>query len=160
MKRYVLRSVKYLVMMCALCGALIWFKIEQEQTPISFGEMLGIYFSTWNGWAMAATILVLAATYPLFGFVRRRVTGSLVEERQQVVAALEMEGYTLAGESAEGLLFHGNVVKRLTSLFEDEIVVRQANDDELEIVGLRRAVVRVAIRMEGYIINNRRVKNG
>ena len=109
---------------------------------------------------LAATILVLAATYPLFGFVRRRVTGSLVEERQQVVAALEMEGYTLAGESAEGLLFRGNVVKRLTSLFEDEIVVRQANDDELEIVGLRRAVVRVAIRMEGYIINNRRVKNG
>lgn len=157
MKRYVLRSVKYLILMCVLCGAMIWFKIENEQTPVTFAEMLGIYFSTWNGWAMAATIVLLSATYPRFGFVSRRLTGDLTADRQQIIAAFEMEGYTLIGELAGELHFRGNAVKRLMALFEDEVTVRQVADDEIELSGLRRAAVRIAIRMEGYITNNRRV---
>ncbi len=157
MKRYVLRSVKYLILMCVLCGALIWFKIENEQTPVTFAEMLGIYFSTWNGWAMAATIVLLAVTYPRFGFVSRHITGDLATDRQQILAAFEMEGYTLVAESAGELRFRGNAVKRLMALFEDEVVVRRSADDEIELSGLRRAAVRIAIRMEGYITNNRRV---
>lgn len=157
MKRYILRSVKYFVAMCVLCLALIWLKIESEQTPVTFEQMLGIYFSAWNGWAMAATIVLLSATYPLFGFVRRSVDGDLTADRTQVLAALEMEGYALVSEQEGALHFRAGALRRLTSLFEDEIVVRQSAADQIEIEGLRRAAVRVAIRMDGYITNNRRV---
>ena len=120
---------------------------------LTASEIVNIYFSTWNGWAMAAAVILLAATYPIFGFIRRYVDGDVVRNRKQILAAMEMMGYTLIKEKDGVMYFRANVLQRITSLFEDEIIVRQASD-KIELKGMRRAVVRTSIRLDGYIVNS------
>lgn len=154
MKNYLVKSLKYFVALCVLCCALIWLNITTSGggmlTP---SEIISLYFSTWNGWAMAAAVILLSATYPIFGFIRRYVDGDVVRNRKQILAAMEMMGYTLTKECDGEMLFRANVLQRFTSLFEDQIVVRQV-DDKIELQGMRRAVVRTSIRLDGYIVNS------
>lgn len=158
MKRYFLRSLKYFLTLCVLLVALIWLKITYEQLPVTFAQMLEIYFSAWNGWAMAAVIVLLSATYPHFGFVTRKVDGSIVKNRQQILAAMDSVGLAPASESANSITFRATGLQRLTLLFEDEVIVSE-QQGVLTISGHRRTVVRAVIRLEGYIVNNNRVNN-
>lgn len=156
MKRYLLRSLKYFLTLCVLFVALIWLKITYEHLPLTMGQMLQLYFSTWNGWAMAVIIVAMAATYPYFGFVTRRVVADITTDRQQIEAALATAGLVLV-EAKEGLLcFRAAGLQRITLLFEDEVTVEQQGD-EVVVSGHRRTVVRAVFRLEGYMVNKRRV---
>ncbi|MBQ7855867.1 MAG: hypothetical protein IJ348_01975 [Alistipes sp.] len=152
--RYLVKSLKYFVALCVLCGALVWLNISTSGSGmLSTSEVISLYFSTWNGWAMVAAVVLLSATYPFFGFIRRYVDGDVVRNRQQVLAAMEMMGYSLVRECDGVLYFRANLLQRITTLFEDEIKVCQAGD-KIELSGLRRAVVRTSIRLDGYIVNS------
>ncbi len=158
MKRYLLRSLKYFVTLCVLLVALIWLKITYESLPVTMWEMVKIYFSAWNGWAMAATVVVLSATYPLFGFVTRSIEGDITQNREQILAAMELSGLRLESENNGSMLFRATGLQRITLLLEDEVTVVGCGD-KITISGHRRTVVRAAIRLEGYITNKRRVSN-
>lgn len=155
MKRYLLRSLKYFLTLCVLLVALIWIKIKYESLPVTFWGMLEIYFSQWNGWAMAATIVVLSATYPLFGFVRRVVSADITADRQQIEAAMATVGLELRSATESCLTFRATGLQRLTLLFEDEVTVC-SSDEGITISGHRRTVIRAVIRLEGYLTNRRR----
>lgn len=155
MKKYLLRSLKYFLTLCVLLVALIWIKIKYENLPVTYLQMLEIYFSQWNGWAMAATIVLLSATYPLFGFVRRSVSADITADRQQIEAAMATTGLVLKSADDNCLVFRATGLQRLTLLFEDEVTVCQ-QDGELILSGHRRTVVRATIRLEGYLVNKRR----
>ena len=155
MKRYLLRSLKYFLTLFVLFVALIWIKIAYEQLPLTMWQMLQLYFSAWNGWAMAVMIVAMSATYPYFGFVRRSVVADITADREQIEAALATSGLVLV-EAKEGVLyFRATGLQRLTLLLEDEVVVEQQGD-EVVISGHRRTVVRAVIRLEGYLVNKRR----
>lgn len=155
MKRYLLRSLKYFLTLCVLLVALIWIKIKYESLPVTYLQMLEIYFSQWNGWAMAATIVVLSATYPLFGFVRRVVSADITADRQQIEAAMATVGLELRSATESCLIFRATGLQRLTLLFEDEVTVC-SSDEGITISGHRRTVIRAVIRLEGYLTNRRR----
>ena len=155
MKRYLLRSLKYFVMLCLLFVALIWLKIAYEHLPLTMWQMLQLYFSVWNGWFMAIVIVAMSATYPLFGFVKRSVVATIAADREQIEAAMATTGLVLAGATADKLTFRATGLQRLTLLFEDDVVVEQQGD-EVVISGHRRTVVRAVIRLEGYLVNKRR----
>ena len=155
MKKYLLRSLKYFLTLCVLLVALIWIKIKYENLPVTYLQMLEIYFSQWNGWAMAATIVLLSATYPLFGFVRREVSADITADLQQIQAAMATVGLELCSKSDNSLIFHATGLQRITLLFEDEVVVESSNNG-VTISGHRRTVVRAVIRLEGYLTNKRR----
>lgn len=155
MNRYLLRSLKYFVTLCVLFVALVWLKLKYEQLPITMGEMLQLYFSVWNGWAMAVMIVVLSATYPYFGFVRRTVVANIAADREQIEAAMVTAGLVLKSVEGNTLTFRATGLQRLTLLFEDDVVVEQQGD-EVVISGHRRTVVRAVIRLEGYLVNKRR----
>jgi len=155
MKRYLLRSLKYFLTLCVLLVALIWIKIKYESLPVTFWRMLEIYFSQWNGGAMAATIVVLSATYPLFGFVRRVVSADITADRQQIEAAMATVGLELCSATESCLTFRATGLQRLTLLFEDEVTVC-SSDEGITISGHRRTVIRAVIRLEGYLTNRRR----
>lgn len=155
MKRYLLRSLKYFLTLCVLLVALIWIKIKYESMPVTFWGMLEIYFSQWNGWAMAATIVLLSATYPLFGFVRRVVSADITADRQQIEAAMATVGLELRSATESCLTFRATGLQRLTLLFEDEVTVC-SSDEGITISGHRRTVIRAVIRLEGYLTNRRR----
>lgn len=154
MRSYLVKSLKYFVALCVLCCALIWLNISTSgSSMLTPSEIVNLYFSTWNGWAMAAAVILLSATYPIFGFISRYVDGDVESNRKQILAAMEMMGYTLTKESDGVMYFRANMLQRLTTLFEDEISVRQVND-KIELSGMRRAVVRTSIRLDGYIVNS------
>ena len=155
MKKYLLRSLKYFVVLCLLFVALVWLKITYEKLPITMGQMMQLYFSAWNGWFMAVVVVLMSATYPYFGFVSRKTTGSITTDRQQVEAAMATTGLVL--KSAEGgrLVFCATGLQRLTLLFEDEVVAKQQGE-EIVLSGHRKTVVRAMIRLEGYLVNKRR----
>lgn len=155
MKRYLLRSLKYFLTLCVLLVALIWIKIKYESLPVTFLGMLEIYFSQWNGWAMAATIVLLSATYPLFGFVRRVVSADITADRQQIEAAMATVGLELCSATDRALTFRATGLQRLTLLFEDEVTVTLCSEGVV-ISGHRRTVVRAVIRLEGYLTHKRR----
>lgn len=155
MKRYLLRSLKYFLTLCVLFVALIWIKIAYEHLPLTMWQMLQLYFSAWNGWAMAVMIVAMSATYPYFGFVRRSVVADIVADREQIEAALATSGIVLVGAKDGALYFRATGLQRLTLLLEDEVVVEQQGD-EVVISGHRRTVVRAVIRLEGYLVNKRR----
>ena len=177
MKRYLLRSLKYFVMLCLL---LVGGMVAQEQRPAALGgapeylgytqvydfideladmgimwQMLQLYFSAWNGWVMAVMIVVLSATYPYFGFVRRTVVANIAADREQIEAAMVTAGLVLKSVEGNTLTFRATGLQRLTLLFEDDVVVEQQGD-EVVISGHRRTVVRAVIRLEGYLVNKRR----
>ena len=155
MKKYLLRSLKYFVVLCLLFVALVWLKITYEKLPITMGQMMQLYFSAWTGWFMAVVVVLMSATYPYFGFVSRKTTGSITTDRQQVEAAMATTGLVL--KSAEGgrLVFRATGLQRLTLLFEDEVVAEQQGE-EIVLSGHRKTVVRAMIRLEGYLVNKRR----
>ena len=155
MKKYLLRSLKYFLTLCVLLVALIWIKIKYESLPVTFMQMVEIYFSQWNGWAMAATMILLSATYPLFGFVRRVVSADITADRQQIEAAMATVGLELCSATDSALTFRATGLQRLTLLFEDEVTVTLCSEGVV-ISGHRRTVVRAVIRLEGYLTHKRR----
>ena len=155
MKQYLLRSLKYFLTLCVLLVALIWLKITYEQLPLTMAQMVKIYFSAWNGWAMVVTIILLSATYPIFGFVTRRVDADIVADKEQIVAAFATTGLELKTASEGTLTIRATGLQRLTLLFEDQVTVCQQADGVV-ISGHRRTVIRATIRLEGYLVNKRR----
>lgn len=155
MKKYLLRSVKYLVTLCLLWAALMWIKLTYEQLPITYWELAQLYFSGWKGQMMAVMVVVLSATYPYFGFVKREVVASIALDKEQIVSAMATAGLTLCSQTAQVLTFKASGLQRLTLLFEDDVTVEQVGE-KVVISGHRRTVIRAVIRLEGYLVNKHR----
>lgn len=155
MKRYLVRSVKYLIALCVLYVALMWLMHISSSRQITFIEEWQLLFSTWRGYMMVVALLLLAAAYPKFGFVRRRVVGNIIADREQIETAFRVAGFVAVSDEGGELLFRAHGVRRLTMLFEDDVVVRQVGD-ELEFDGLRRATVPIAYTVERYLENKHR----
>ena len=79
MKRYLFRASKYFVALCVLCAAIMALNLTTGLARLSFGESLYVMFHTPRGMLLPAVIVVLAALYPKFGFITRRVEGDVEE---------------------------------------------------------------------------------
>ena len=155
MKKYLLRSVKYLVTLCLLWAALIWIKLTYEQLPISYMDLVKLYFSNWNGQVMAVMVVLLSTTYPYFGFVKREVVATIALDKEQIISAMATSGLTICSQTTDKLTFKASGLQRLTLLFEDEVTVEQCGE-KVVISGYRRTVIRAVIRLEGYLVNKHR----
>ena len=155
MGRYILRSVKYFVLMCVFVVALLWLKVHYNQLPISLGDYVWLYLHGTNGMMAAVMIVVLALTYPRFGFTKREVAGSMERHRTQLLNAMELAGYVLQSEANGVMVFRGTLLVRLGALGEERIEVRQVGE-HIELSGLRRTTVRIAARLDSYIQNYER----
>ena len=125
---------------------------------ITFEERMMMLFSNgWNGWGMVVGIVLLAATYPYFGFVKRAFDGDITEDYEQINHAAEMAGLELVHEEENLLVYRTKGVRRFVMLFEDEVRVCQ-NGNRIEVAGLRRLAARMAFDAERFITNKRRVE--
>ena len=159
MKKYFIRSVKYLVAFLVLYVGLAWV-MHYTGNPhnISFAERMEAMFNSgWRGWSTVVGIILLAATYPYFGYVRRRISGDITTDREQLNRAAEFTGLELVAENEGELVYRAKGLRRFVLLFEDEVRVKQVGE-EIEIDGLRRVTVRMAFDAERYITNKRRVE--
>lgn len=159
MKRYLIRSVKYFCALCVLCAVLMGAMLVTGFSQLTADETLYLLVHSDRFVLLGVAIVLLAATYPCFGFMTARVEGDIERHRTQIGTAFRQAGFRLVGEEEGELLFRGDgFAKRLTLLFEDEIRVRQYGQ-WLEIEGIRRGVARVAYRLEGYIETVQRNEN-
>lgn len=154
--KYLVRAIKYFVAFCVLYVGILWLSLRMSGMDVPVWDSVAVTMQTTRGQLLAVAVVVLSVAYPRFGFVTRRVECSIDEDGEQIATAFEMSGFRMVSKSDDGLVFRAdNIVRRLTLLGEDEITVRQYGQ-WVEITGIRRAVARVAYRLEMYMDNKRR----
>ena len=140
--KYFIRSLKYFVALCVLCAAIMALNRLSGFATLTLEETFYVMFHTTRGMMLPAVIVLLAAFYPKFGFVQRKVEGDVGENREQIVNAFKSDGVRTF--RADGLL------RKLTLLGEDEIKVSQYGQWIL-IDGIRRGVARAGYKLDSYI---------
>lgn len=154
--RYLVRAIKYFVAFCVLYVGILWLSLRMSGMEVSVWDSVAVTMQTTRGRLLAAAVVVLSAAYPRFGFVTRRVECMADEDAEQIESAFAVSGFRKVSQTDDGMVFRAdNIVRRLTLLGEDEITVRQYGQ-WVEITGIRRAVARVAYRLETYMDNKRR----
>ena len=157
MKQYLVRSIKYLIALVILYVGLMAVMHYSQHSPITFAQRWELMFQQWNGWGMVVVSILLAATYPFFGYTKRSFDGNIAVDREQLDTAARVVGLELVSANENELLYRAKGLRRVTMLFEDDVVVRQ-NGTQIEVEGLRRVAVRMAFDAERYIRNKRRVE--
>ena len=151
MMTYFIRSVKYFVALCVLCIALMALMLATGTSALSFDDTIHVMFHTTRYLTLFAAIVVLAALYPRFGFIVRKIEGDTVRHRQQIVNAFGSAGFSLESEADGKMIFRADgIPHRLTLLFEDRIEVSQYGQWIL-VDGIRRGVAKVVYRLDSYI---------
>lgn len=149
--KYFIRSLKYFLALCVLCIALMALMLVTGTSALSFHDTLYTMFHTDRYLLLFAAIVVLAALYPKFGFVVRRVEGDVEQNREQIVNAFRAAGFALRGETEGTMIFRAeSLLQKLLLLGEDEIKVSQYGQ-WIEIDGIRRGVARVEYRLDSYL---------
>lgn len=158
--KYVVRSLKYLVVLCVLYVALTYLMSFVEPSTATVWEQLLTHLNTRNGLYMVIAFLLLAALYPKIGFMRSRIEDcDIVGDRIRIDNAMRIFGFRVVEESGDRVVYRAEgIVHRLSLMFEDSIEV-SAVEGGVELRGLRRSVARVALQLQSYI-NNRRFEEG
>ena len=156
--KYAIRSLKYLILFCVLYVAMTWLSsISQYDGLVDVETLLRAQLSSERGLWLVVCMVALALFYPRFGFVRRVVTGVDIEnDRIRIDNAMRLYGFKFA-EMRDGVAIYcaEGILRRITLLFEDEILVRQV-EEGVEIEGLRRTAVRIIYQLSAYIEHRER----
>ncbi len=153
--RYLKRALKYFFVLIVILLAINLLIGDSIFLELSIVDALKAMASSERHIKLFAVIVILSALYPLFGYVKRRVVGSVDENRDQIIAAFDSVGFHLVREEDGVLYFRAsNVVHRALLIFEDEIKVWQSGD-EIVLDGIRRGVARVNYRIDMYITNSK-----
>ncbi|MFR9494839.1 MAG: hypothetical protein SNI51_00435 [Rikenellaceae bacterium] len=153
--KHLIRSIKYFILMMVVLVVVTLLMRLNGSIEITPSEQLAIFMAN-NGALKLAFFVVLAATYPLFGFVKRGVEGDIVENRDQIIVAMESSGFTLCEERDGVMIFRANtILRRIAFLFEDRIEVRQVAN-QIQMDGIRKGVVYAVYCLDGFIKNSKR----
>lgn len=152
-KEYIIHAAKYflrLVLLLALIYAVLFLS---QLARVGAEEFFRELFATRKGWMMIGMLVLLAATYPKFGFVARHVDADIDRDREEITRALAASGYALATHDTGVMTFRvSSPVRRLTMMYDDRITVR-SDGDGVVIEGIRRSVVNTEYRLKSYMIN-------
>ena len=158
--KYLIRSVKYLVLLCVLYVAFEWVMLsffpEPEIAGKTLEEVLAMRFEGQRGMLFIAAIVGLAAFYPLFGFMKMRVDSCIYErDAIRLENAMRTFGFKLKEDRGNVKIYGADsILRRALLMFEDEIEVH-IFESGIELRGLRRTVARVGYQLSAYIHNSR-----
>lgn len=158
--KYLLRLVKYFVLLCVLYVVLVWLMNYVEPSGLGLWELVMQNVNCQKGYLMIGGFVVLAAFYPLFGFMRSRVDDcDIVEDRVRIDNAMRLFGFRFVEEREGKLIYRAEgLLHRLWLVLEDRIEVRKV-DGGVELYGIRKAVARVMLQLKAYIANRRFEQN-
>ena len=153
--KYFIRSLKYFCALCVLCLAIMLLNRLAGSSVLTLRETFYVMFHTPRGMLLPAVVVLLAAFYPRFGFVSRRVEGDVEKDREQILNAFRAAGFSLRAEQDGVMVFRAeSPLRKLTLLWEDEIRVAQFGQ-WIEIDGIRRGVARAQLQLETFLRNKR-----
>lgn len=156
--KYIVRSLKYLLLISVLYVALLWVSsIYTYNGMVDVVTLLKAQLGSERGVWLVATFIGLALLYPRFGYVRRIVEDVDIEgDRIRIDNAMKLYGFKFAGVREGRLVYRAEgIIRRITLLFEDEILVREV-EGGVEIEGLRRSAVRIIYQLRAYIEHKER----
>lgn len=158
--KHLIRSVKYLILLCVLYVAFEWvvlsFFPEPEIAGMTLKEVLALRFAGQRGILFIAAFVGLAAFYPLFGFMKMRVDSCIYErDAIRLENAMRTFGFKLKEDRGNVKIYGADsILRRALLMFEDEIEVH-IFESGIELRGLRRTVARVGYQLSAYIHNSR-----
>lgn len=156
--KYIVRSLKYLLLISVLYVALLWVSsIYTYNGMVDVVTLLKAQLGSERGVWLVATFIGLALLYPRFGYVRRIVEDVDIEgDRIRIDNAMKLYGFKFAGVREGRLVYRAEgIIRRITLLFEDEVLVREV-EGGVEIEGLRRSAVRIIYQLRAYIEHKER----
>lgn len=155
--KYIIRSLKYLLVLCVLYVALMWLSsVSTYGGAVDTMTLLRAQLSSERGVWLVMAFVALALFYPKFGYVCREVAGADIEaDRVRIDNAMQLYGFKFAEVRDGALVYRAEgIVRRVILLFEDEIVVRRT-EGGVEVEGKRREAVRIIFQLSAYIDNKR-----
>lgn len=155
--KYIIRSLKYLLVLCVLYVALMWLSsISTYGGAVDTMTLLRAQLASDRGVWLVVAFVALALFYPKFGYVRRVIEGADMDaDRVRIDNAMQLYGFKFAEVRDGGLVYRAEgVVRRIILLFEDEIIVRRV-EGGIEVEGKRRQAVRIIFQLSAYIDNKR-----
>lgn len=78
--KYFIRSLKYFVALCVICVAILALMLATGTSALTLDQTVYVMFHTSRYATLFAAIVVLAALYPRFGFVVRKVEGDVEQK--------------------------------------------------------------------------------
>lgn len=154
---YILHALKYFIRLLVLLAIIYLLLLLVGGAKVSAGQFVVELFKTTRGKLLLGALAVLAAVYPLFGFVRRTVKLNLgyEEDREMVLNAFHAAGYSLREERQDGsLVFRGSPMKKVVTVWDDKVTVTPG-DNNIVLEGIRRETVQVEFRLNTYLHNRR-----
>ena len=152
--RYLIRSLKYLVQLLVFLAILFVAMALSKTSRVAPDELFEAIFMSRRGAMLLVAIVLLAAFYPRFGFVRREVAIDWVCDRTKIIEILALCGYEPVNEELDRVVFRASTpLKKLTSLGEDAVVLTP-EVGKITLEGLRKEVVKIEFRLQSYL-NNR-----
>lgn len=155
--KYIIRSLKYLLVLCVLYVALMWLSsVSTYGGAVDTMTLLRAQLSSERGVWLVVAFVALALFYHKFGYVCREVAGADIEaDRVRIDNAMQLYGFKFAEVRDGALVYRAEgIVRRVILLFEDEIVVRRT-EGGVEVEGKRREAVRIIFQLSAYIDNKR-----
>lgn len=153
MKLYLLRSFKYIVKMAILLGALFVLMSVTGTSAVSGEALFNEIFLSTKGLLLIGALLVVAATYPKFGFVKRDVRANMAEQRQNIINLFDTRDYVVTQQDDTHITFRAKTTfKRIMLSWDDEITV-SADGNYVTISGIRKEVVRIVFLLNPYLKN-------
>lgn len=146
--KYFIRSVKYFFYFAFLTTAIILALVLIGAVE---GDIDTIFEGGYSSlWKIAIFFALVAAVYPKFGFVCRKLdtTGSWETVRNAAVAYFDEKPFRLESETADQVTFRRrDTIARMAKMGEDRITVRRT-DDGFVMEGLRKDVITYATGLE------------
>ena len=152
--KYFVRSVKYFIYFSLLCSFIVYALVL---TGMASGDINEIFEGGYNAiWKIAVFFALVAAVYPKFGFITRKIETdrSWDEVKSTAVEYLKAARYVVENESDDTITFRfSSMTGRLTKMFEDRITIsRTGAGSTME--GLRKEVFRMVSALEYRLGSN------
>ncbi len=152
--KYLVRSVKYFFYFVILMTAIILVLVLIGAVEGNINE---IFEDGWNSlWKIAVFFVLIAAVYPKFAFISRRLSVQAGWEQVQAeaIAYFRERGLDLETESADTLTFRRrSAAARIGKMNEDRITLTRTDEGYL-LEGLRKDIILFATALEYKISPN------
>ena len=152
--KYFVRSVKYFIYFSLLCTLIVYALVL---TGMASGDINEIFEGGYDAiWKIAVFFALVAAVYPKFGFITRKIETdrSWEEVRNTATEYLKAARYVPEHESEDIITFRfSSMAGRMTKMFEDRITITRT-DSGFKMEGLRKDVFRMASTIEYRLSSN------
>ncbi len=144
--RYIGRAVRHLVKLVVIIAILFVAMHYTNTLAISLAELVG-----WRGVVLLVALVAISATYPLYGFGKYLVQGSLSADRKAIEQALSACQYAPMEERDGVVICRATTLwRRIRTAGDDAIELRQVGENTIEITGLRREAEQLRFTIGGY----------